>query len=361
MTTFRLSPAEMFPGLEALLSNRGLGVLEASDRHSFYGRNETLAGTTSLGDRLFAKRFLGDTDAERFQRTVLAESLCTEGFTTPRIVATDPENSLIVFEQIVEARSGLELSVEKGALTTDQARRCGELTAAIHNIAPASVTPHPHPTWRLIGITEVTLDRYLGATAAEIAVWQLLHADMELARSIDTLLRDEVGDVPIHGDLRFDQFLFSNDDTYILDLEDLQLGDRARDLGSMVGEWLYYAIADVPSLLAGESEDPNVTRELVSEVAAAQFENAKPLVRAFTDGYRGRVTHLDASNTDHCRPLPERVAAFAGWHLWDRMIALAGSMSSVSAVARAAAGIGRSLVLQPESHAHSLGIEGLIR
>ncbi|MDZ7914509.1 MAG: phosphotransferase [Rhodococcus sp. (in: high G+C Gram-positive bacteria)] len=361
MTTFRLSPAEMFPGLEALLSDRGLGVLEASDRHSFYGRNETLAGITSRGDRLFAKRFLGDTDAERFQRTLIAESLCGQGFTTPRIIATDPGNSLIVFEQIVGARSGLELSVEKGALTHDQARRCGQLTAAIHNIDSVSVTPHPHPTWRLIGITEVTLDRYLGATAAELAVWRLLHADMELARSIDTLLRDGVSDVPIHGDLRFDQFLFSDEDTHILDLEDLQLGDRARDLGSMVGEWLYYAIAEVPSLLTDESEEPNVTREQVSEVAAAQFESAKPLVRAYIDGYRGRANRLDASDADHCRPLPERVAAFAGWHLWDRMIALAGSMTSVSPVARAAAGIGRSLVLEPGLHAHSLGIEGLTR
>ncbi len=54
--------------------------------------------------------------------------------------------------------------------------------------------------------------------------------------------------------------------------------------------------------------------------------------------------------------LPERAAAYAGWHLYDRLIATAESHATLNPVARAAAGIGRTVLLDPAGAARTLGL-----
>jgi hypothetical protein len=56
--------------------------------------------------------------------------------------------------------------------------------------------------------------------------------------------------------------------------------------------------------------------------------------------------------------LPVRATAFAGWHLLDRLVAGALSSARLSAIQRAAAGVGRAALVNPEKFATTLGFGG---
>ena len=55
--------------------------------------------------------------------------------------------------------------------------------------------------------------------------------------------------------------------------------------------------------------------------------------------------------------LVRRAAQFAGWHMLDRMLASAATAHRLAPTTKAAAGIGRTLLLNPGDFASTLGLE----
>ena len=95
-------------------------------------------------------------------------------------------------------------------------------------------------------------------SAASLQVWGRLQKDKELYHAVVSLREMENTDVkvPIHGDLRFDQFLFDDDeDLWLIDWEEFRLGHPGRDLGGLIGEWLHIAFS---SLLGETAVSHNV-------------------------------------------------------------------------------------------------------
>jgi aminoglycoside phosphotransferase (APT) family kinase protein len=109
-----------------------------------------------------------------------------------------------------------------------------------------------------------------------------------------------------------DQFLLADDRLHITDFEEARIGDPARDIGAFAGEWLFLAATGIP---------------------------AEPAVVAGDD------------------QLAVRAAAYARWHMLDRMIAASENVARLSPVNKAAAGIGRTLLLSPADFIGSLGLE----
>jgi hypothetical protein len=76
-----------------------------------------------------------------------------------------------------------------------------------------------------------------------------------------------------------------------------------------------------------------------------------PLVECLVAAYlRARQAALDDSD------LLVRATAFAGWHLFDRTLAVASQSGRLSPVHLAAAGVGRQALLTPERYAATVGL-----
>ncbi|MDW6064936.1 hypothetical protein SAZ11_52485 [Streptomyces sp. FXJ1.4098] len=168
---------------------------------------------------------------------------------------------------------------------------------------------------------------------------------------------------PAHGDLRLDQFLLHGDELHLCDWEEFRLADPARDIGGFVGQWLFRAA----TLMFTEFEpDPPDSADNAADAADAagadggthaplvrggadQLDAVRPLVAAFWRGYRGARPAADPG-------LAERAVAYAGWHLFDRVLATATHSARLTAVQRGTAGLGRGALLAPARFVDVLGL-----
>jgi aminoglycoside phosphotransferase (APT) family kinase protein len=216
---------------------------------------------------------------------------------------------------------------------------------------------HPLPPLGLLAALPV--QRYAEASFAELEMWRLLHADTPLIEALHVLrAADREGTdaarCPVHGDLRTDQFLRCGNRLFLTDFEEARLGDPARDLGAFTGEWLYQAANRIPGNLAEASPvGHTVTHEEIVATGAVEIERCVPLVRAFYRSYTAQAPAPVRAD----QGLAARAAAYAGWHMLDRMLAAAESSARLSPINKAAAGIGRTVLLSPGEFTTTLGLE----
>ncbi|GAA2816771.1 class V lanthionine synthetase subunit LxmK [Crossiella cryophila] len=364
----RIAPRDLrtVPEVNVLLTRLGLGTLGTEDTETFPGRNDNWAGTTSAGHPVFVKKLdqHNGSPADRLRRTLDFQRL-TEHRPQPHLATIachgwDEEHGLVVFERIPQARSGAELMVEE-SFGADLGLVAGQALGSLHgNEIPAGLeldtTVPPMPAAELAhGLPAEVFDQ---SSFAELTCWRLLQQDADLAAAIRRLRQAEAAAerVPAHCDLRLDQFLFAGDRLHLTDWEEFRLADPARDLGSFTGEWLYRSILDIVTTrgdtgVLGEISFADITLTPAEVIGRGvrKFERLRPVVVAFWAGYR-EIRPAPAAG------LAARAAAFAGWHLWDRMIAGAALSPQLGAVARAAAGVGRTVLLSPKSFVDTLGL-----
>lgn len=366
LTRARFDPVQLdkAPEVEAFLGRLGLGGFDADTVVAHIGRNDNWAGTTSTGAGVFVKRVGGGDPADvlrRFHRILAFETVVARHGGTelrgPELLGSDEEHRLVAFTRLDDARSGSELSADD-AFGDDLCLRAGRVLGLLHTlpVEPDTLDTTPHPTPPMDDFAALPLAVYVHSAFAEIESWSLLQPDSALTGALHELRRREADAprVPAHCDLRLDQYLLAGDDLYLTDWEELRLGDAARDVGGFVGEWLYRAIQGIPKSI---SEDPGHTfgressHEDILSHGAREIDRLRPRVEAFWKGYRQTRPAVEDGFTT-------RAAAFAGWHMLDRMLAGAKFGTRLTAGDRAAAGIGRTILLAPHDFTSVLGLEG---
>jgi hypothetical protein len=342
-----------------VLLRLGLGRLPLSARPStFPGRNENWAGTTEYEIGVFVKRFGGPPSASLRQlRRSLAfwQVPATVGAVpAPRLLGYDEPARLLVSELITGAVTGAELAAT-GAFGKDLATRAGLALARLHGAAAPDPLPGCSPGDRLPALPSAELlhgltpEVFYACSAGELKAWGLMQDDPELAPAVESLLslEERAPLVPAHCDLRLDQFLLAGSRMYVADWEEFRLADAARDVGSFAGEWLYRAVTGWAADGAGGTD--TLTHEEILRRCTEGIGWASAVISAFWSGYRQARGQFDVG-------LPGRAAAFAGWHLLDRMLAASRDAVRLSAVQRAAAGIGRTILLAPDEAAATIGL-----
>lgn len=365
LTRARFEPVHLdrVPEVGAFLERLGLGGFDAETVVAHVGRNDNWAGTTSSGSKVFVKRVGGEPgDARRrFHRITRFQEIASRFSATelraPAFVGSDEEHLLVVFEQLEQARSGSELSADE-LFDDELCRRAGRILGTLHSLPVelAALDDSPHPLPAIDEFEALTLPVFVSSCFAEIESWALLQRDAELLEALRQLrAREEVAPrVAAHCDLRLDQYLLSDGELYLTDWEEFRAGDAARDVGGFVGEWLYRVIQAIPQSIGrepGHVFGQDVSHEDILRHGAQEIDRLRPRIAEFWIGYRQTRPEADAD-------FVPRVAAFAGWHMLDRMLAGARYVARLTAGDRAAAGIGRTVLLAPHNFTSVLGLEG---
>ncbi|MGW6909296.1 class V lanthionine synthetase subunit LxmK [Streptomyces sp. NPDC054940] len=368
-TRQRYRPTELatVPAVNALLERIGLGPLDAEAVTAFGGRNDNWAGPTTTGEQVFVKTvaLLPDGGCPELERALSFEELAARRLPSasplrsPALIGADRAAGVTVHRLVPGARSGAELALD-GEFDDELCREAGRAVGALHGLGPAEdVDTGEAPLPPLAWLKALPWSAVQERSMAQIAAWQLVQDDTEVVAALHRLrdLEKTVPHAPTHCDLRFDQFIRAEEgtgDLYLCDWEEFRLADPARDVGAFAGEWLFHAAYSVFAPTGEGTGQPEpaagfgLTHEEIVTRGSASLRRHLPRIGAFWQGY------LESRTPD--AGLPERAAAYAGWHMYDRLIATAESHATLNPVARAAAGIGRTVLLDPATAARTLGL-----
>lgn len=362
------------PRLDAFLEAAGLGRHRPETAKELNGRNANFLVVTTTDTPVFVKKIaMGSSDAtERhaactvFEELRRADETVRRSLGTAPLLAADAELGFLAYAALPGAKSLAEIARDDDvdAQPEDFAEDLGRILAAVHALDASGVPDRSEPP-RLppLGpLDHLSWESYQSLTAPCLRIWNRLQNDPVTAQAVRDLRADEavavaLHPVAIHGDARLDQFLLDRDGRVrLIDLEEFRLGDPARDVGAIVGEWLHRATLD----LVGERDDVaavadlELTHEEVVANGAAALDRRRPVVERFFAAYRDAGGPTATWVDDPA--FVDRVTRFAGWHMFDRLIAVAEHTSRVSALHWAAAGIGRQALLSPAAAAPALGL-----
>ncbi|MGB3770794.1 MAG: class V lanthionine synthetase subunit LxmK [Rhodococcus sp. (in: high G+C Gram-positive bacteria)] len=348
----------------ALSDTHSLGGAAQTSGERLFGRNANYRIATDRGD-YFVKKLQFSDGGTKIQNCLAYDAFVARhpavGLPlSPRILAVNAELGIIVQDFLPDAENGSTLMVEE-RFEPAVAADIGRSIAAVHSRPTFGVPdrqdrPTPAPTTTVLaGIPHRHL-RHL--TGGELQAYGLLQADAPLCDALTDLMRasNRAPRTPVHGDLRADQIMV-DDATWIVDWEEFGTGDPARDTGSFLGEWLYRAVLDIPTSRGGGTAMARA--EGAADVVRRGHEKVRllaPVARAFWTAYTAGRT-ADGSPVDD--EFIARTGAFAGWHLLDRLVAGAATNAVLPAMHRAAAGVGRSAVLDPDGVHRFLGLEDI--
>ncbi|MFI1200671.1 class V lanthionine synthetase subunit LxmK [Streptomyces sp. NPDC020883] len=362
---YRPTDLSSAPQVGALLERLGLGPLDPARTVSFGGRNDNWAGPTASGTQVFVKtvRRASDGSVPELDRSLAFQQAAAHlppgsPLMAPALLGSDRDAALIAFELLQDSHSGSELALD-GAFDEDLCAVAGRAIGALHALPDGAVERHgptmeepPLPPLRWLEALPWHVVR--DQSMAQIEAWRLTQDDSEVMAALRRLRSGEkyAPRTSVHCDLRFDQFVRHHNSLYLCDWEEFRLADPARDVGAFAGEWLFHATYSVFAPARNGEEDAftgfGLTHEEIVERGARSLRRFVPRITAFWNAYRRQRT-----------PDPElaaRATSFAGWHMFDRLIATAQSHAQLNPVARAAAGIGRSCLLAPHLTAPAIGL-----
>ncbi|MFF7726001.1 class V lanthionine synthetase subunit LxmK [Streptomyces sp. NPDC008001] len=381
-TLQRFQPTDLdaAPEVNALLERLGLGRLGREGLASFGGRNDNWAGRTTGGRQVFVKTVARSAEggSPQLDRALAFEHLARllpagSPLRTPAHLGSDRTAAVGVYELLPGARSGSELALDD-EFDDDLCREAGRAIGALHALPAGDTTgnaegsgfgedgpaidteeaPLPPMPWLEALPWSTVQERSMG----QIAAWRLVQDDAQVIAALHALRAAEraAPHTPVHCDLRFDQFLRHDGKLYLCDWEEFRLADPARDVGAFAGEWLFHATYAVFAPGAGEDAPAagfGLDHAEIIERGAASLRRHTPRIAAFWQGY---LDQLALEGRTPGPGLAERAAGFAGWHMFDRLLATAELHATLNPVARAAAGIGRTLLLNPSGSVTTIGL-----
>lgn len=334
------------------------GRVKSVSSPSFRGRNKSWVLTFMGGDKVFLKQ-VDKTIAgpHAFDRSVnfakFADDNSTNVPNSPKLLASHRSSGLLAFEYCT-GESLAKLLVDE-TIPDNFPQHVGSSLAKLH-AGPTDnlqeVAP-PSPPVQMLK-QGISYQRLTDFSLAEISLWSKLQQDQELVDCVAALKAAEENHSvsPVHGDLRLDQYQMHQNQLHLLDWEEFGVGDPARDLGTFAGEWIYRGVLDTVTTRGGAEEPPQqFSEESANQRIAERMGHLVPNIQVMWEAYC-QERHADDHHT-----LALRSVAFLGWHLIDRTIVRASSVAKLPGIERAAAGIGRQILLNPQKYAQTLGFE----
>ncbi|MBL7564508.1 phosphotransferase [Staphylococcus saccharolyticus] len=183
-----------------------------------------------------------------------------------------------------------------------------------------------------------SLDKYeyASCTGAELELFRLLQQDSELIEAI--MQSSEDNEVcTCHGDIRLDQFIYTDDKLWIIDFEEFRKGDPTRDLAGIIGA-IYF-----DCLLKTFTETTQETSN-AKKVEAQMLERGKNYIAQMTPTMQLAYQTYASKKTMNKIQFAKNI----GWFLLERIMSRAKYSFRLSAIDKAILGIGREIIVFPE-------------
>ncbi|MFD4785429.1 phosphotransferase [Rhodococcus qingshengii] len=332
--------------LEQACHDAGIASVDLDSlRRSRYGRNDNLHGVLIDGTGIFIKIFDDTPEARRRQArsTAADRAVPNESNVSPRLLAWADAPPLLMFED-VEGSDLMTVPDADGWSAADAAvvADCAAVLARLHAVPidDTEYEEHSLPPVRALGA--IPAEVYVAVSAAELHAWRILQTDTELAAELRRIAARDRAQTRsfIHGDVRLDQFLQrSSGEVVLLDWEEFRVGDPARDVGALVGDVLHRSLLRIVRPTSRFHEE--FAHAEVLRRGGEVLEDARPVLVELWEKYQNG-NPVDADFT-------ARATKFAGWHLFDRLLASAHRSVRLPPIALACAGIGRNALLRTDA------------
>lgn len=178
---------------------------------------------------------------------------------------------------------------------------------------------------------------YASCTGAELELYNLLQQDKQL---IDTLSkRENILDYALcHGDVRLDQFVYDEENLWIIDFEELRVGDPSKDLSGIIGSLYFDCLLKTFSKTTQETSNEEEVEQQFIERGVDYIEKISPVIQSSINTY----TEINEINT-------RQLFINVGWFIIERIMSRAKFTFRLSATDKAILGIGREIILNPDS------------
>jgi aminoglycoside phosphotransferase (APT) family kinase protein len=273
----------------------------------------------------------------------------------PRLVVADVEPTVLVFEEIRDAKT-LVMEIEAahgGGLTTEAARALGHALATVHRVL--SLT-----TWeqddRLAWLSRarpwvMRLHKPWPSLLASLnpgtyELLRVLQTEEGLREHFDALQRRWQPGAVIHGDIRFDNVLVRPPmaaeppapvELWIVDWEMVGIGDPAWDLAGALQEFLALWVSSMPLT------DELTADEMVAK-ARVPLTALRSALRALWSGYRAGAGLIASAAND----LLARAVSFSAARLVQSAFELLNSADRLAGPAVVMLQISANLLAEPE-------------
>ncbi|MEK4070095.1 phosphotransferase [Staphylococcus sp. FSL C8-0035] len=258
---------------------------------------------------------------------------------SPKLIDYD-EDSLSLKYQWIENATSLEEELEQPSPNfKHKIAKSADMLATLHlsDINDVDIDSEDQLPQRESLLYALNKYEYAGCTGAELELFSLLQQDSELVETIMQQSHDN--DVCIcHGDIRLDQFIFTDDDIWIIDFEELRKGDPSRDLAGLIGSIYFDCLLKTFTETTQETSDAKEIEDQFMERGLNYIEQMRPLIQL---AYQTYVSKKMINNLHLARNI--------GWFLVERIMSRAKFSFRLTAIDKAILGIGREVIVFPEN------------
>lgn len=258
---------------------------------------------------------------------------------SPKLIDHD-EDSLSLKYQWIEHATSLEEELEQPSPNfKHKIAKAVDMLATLHlsDINDVDIDSEDQLPQRESLLYALNKYEYAGCTGAELELFSLLQQDSELVETIMQQSHDN--DVCIcHGDIRLDQFIFTDEDIWIIDFEELRKGDPSRDLAGLIGSIYFDCLLKTFTETTQETSDAKEIEDQFMERGLNYIEQMRPLIQL---AYQTYVSKKMINNIHLARNI--------GWFLVERIMSRAKFSFRLTAIDRAILGIGREVIVFPKN------------
>lgn len=220
----------------------------------------------------------------------------------PQFHLYDPQRSILVVEHIPNAKTISELHMQFGEAPEWIAESLGRALAAIHRAGAAALPRLDPNAFRRITPWALSLHQITPSFGQPgVQLQTLLMTYPEYAQALDAMRVGWRANSVIHGDMKFDNCLFTGADAarrlHIVDWELADLGDELWDVAGILQNYLYWSAVSTQTSGAWSASMP--------------FEKLQPAMAAFWNAWAGERGVAESER----QPQLERASAFAAARL----------------------------------------------
>ncbi|MGZ9550238.1 phosphotransferase [Staphylococcus epidermidis] len=186
----------------------------------------------------------------------------------------------------------------------------------------------------------LALDKYeyASCTGAELELYSLLQQDKQLIDSLISRKENVLNHTLCHGDIRLDQFIYDERNLWIIDFEELRVGDPSKDLAGIIGSLYFNCLLKTFSKTTQETSNEDEVEQQFIDRGTNYIEKISPIIQISIDTYK-QIKKIDM----------RQLSINVGWFIIERIMSRAKFTFRLSATDKAILGIGREIVLNPNS------------